>query len=367
MPNDLLAKRLLTVFWFVSLLAIAFPVHGESATIFGKKGPCQVTMSEVADQGLLLVPQAEDGSDANKKWPGIVFGHGLCGSAKMYSESLERLCSWGFVIIANQEQEDCGVVNIRNPIQSMQTAGKFRYCVDSSVMAGNIKKNLHYLASRSDVNPDALVLMGHSMGGGVSIDVGASVNAEQPGLVKAVIGIAPWNGAHPVPSSVVSKLNAPLLLFCSLSDKLCPCSGPSTAAENVSIGLPFPAFASQFAAKVAEAGMPFLFGPGADVYWNGGTAAIYKHARTATLVEVLKTNHFAIAGTDGKQMEHLARQIATVNGFAFNLSGRPYTLIPTLEYSVAFLYDLLDINRQEGQQVMAKMESDDRIDKVFSK
>ena len=108
MPNDLLAKRLLTVFWFVSLSAIAFSVHGESATIFGKKGPYQVAISEVADQGLLLVPHAADGSDANKQWPGIVFSHGLCGPAKMYSESLERLCSWGFVVIANQQQEDCG-------------------------------------------------------------------------------------------------------------------------------------------------------------------------------------------------------------------------------------------------------------------
>ena len=66
MPNDLLAKRLRTVFWFISLLAIAFPVHGESATIFGKKGPYQVTMSEVADQGILLVPHAADGSTAKK-------------------------------------------------------------------------------------------------------------------------------------------------------------------------------------------------------------------------------------------------------------------------------------------------------------
>jgi len=230
-------------------------------------------------------------------------------------------------------------------------------------MAGNIKKNLHYLASRSDVNPDALVLMGHSMGGGVSIDMGVALNAEQPGLIKAVIGIAPWNGARPIPSSVVSKLNAPLLLFCSLSDTFCPCSGPATVADNVADDLPFPRVASRF----AEAGMPFLFGPGADVYWHGGTAAIYKQSRSATLVEVLKANHFAIAGTDGKQMEHLAHQMANVNGFAFNLSRRPYKLIPTLEYSVAFLYDVLDINREEGQRVMAKVESDNRIEKVFSK
>ena len=369
MPNHLLAKRLLTFFCFVFLFAMTFHVYGESTTAFGKHGPYRVAMSEVTDQGLLLVPQAADDAQAKKKWPGIVFGHGLCGPARSYSQALERLCSWGFVIIANQQQEDCGVADIRNPIGSMQSVGKLRYCVDSSVMAGNIKKNLHYLASRSDVNPDALALVGHSMGGGVSIDVGVSVNAEQPGLIKAVVGIAPWNGARPVPSSVVSKLNAPLLIFCSKSDKLCPCSGPATAAENVSVDLPLPVpgFANQIASRMAEAGMPFIFGPGADVYWHGGSAAIYKHARTATLVEVLKANHFAIAGTDGKQMEHLLYKLANINGFQFNLSGRPYRWVPTLEYTVAFLYDVLDINREEGQRVMAKVASDDRIEKVLSK
>ncbi len=363
MPNDLLTKRLLTIFWFVSLLAVSVSVHGESGTMFGKKGPYQVTMSEVADQGLLLVPHSDDENAEKKQFPGIVFGHGLCGAAKMYSQSLERLCSWGFVVIANQQQEDCGVVNMRRPMQSLHAVHKFQYCVNSSVMAANIKKNLHYLASRDDVNPDALALVGHSMGGGVSIDVGTAVNAEQPGFVKAVIGIAPWNGAYPVPSSVVAKLNAPLLLFCSKSDTFCPCSGRATAVDSAVESSPFPRIASRFEGR----GMAFLFGSGADPYWHGGTEEIYKKARSAMLVEVLKANHFAIAGTDGKQMEHLAYQVGNMNGFAFNLAARPYGLVPTLEYSVAFLYDVLDINREEGKTVMAKIESDDRIDKVYSK
>ena len=66
-------------------------------------------------------------------------------------------------------------------------------------------------------------------------------------------------------------------------------------------------------------------------------------------------------------MEHLLRQIANVNGFAFNLAGRPYRWVPTLEYTVAFLYEKLNINAEEGQAVMAKIENDDRIDKVMSK
>ena len=140
MFNAFFAKRLFTVFALIALSAIPFQVYGESTTAFGKQGPYGVAMSEVSGEGLLLVPQVADGSQAKKQWPGIVFGHGLCGPARSYSDSLQRLCSWGFVIIANQEQEDCGVADIRNPIASMQSVGKLRYCVDSSVMAGNIKK-----------------------------------------------------------------------------------------------------------------------------------------------------------------------------------------------------------------------------------
>ena len=113
--------------------------------------------------------------------------------------------------------------------------------------------------------------------------------------------------------------------------------------------------------------MAFLFGSGADPYWHGGTEAIYKNARSATLVEVLKTNHFAIAGTDGKQMEHLAYQMANVNGFGINLAEKPFRWVPTLEYSVAFLYDVLGIDPEEGKAVMAKMDKDDRIARVYSK
>ena len=324
-------------------------------TEFGKMGPYTVTMSEVSDQGLLLIPQATDSSQS-KQWPGLVFAHGLCGPARSYSESLQRLCSWGFVIIANQEQEDCGVMDIRQPLQSIGSHAKFQHCADSSIMAGNIKKNLHYLASRSDVNAESLALIGHSMGGGIAIDVAANLNSEHAGLVKAVVAIAPWNGAQPIPSSVVDKIGAPLLLFCSSSDALCPCSGPATVTDTQG---PF--------TSPAAIGIPMLFGPGADAHWNGGVAAIYKNAVTATLMQVDKASHMTIAGTDGVQMQHLAYKSTKLYGLNFNEPDRPYSMIPTLEYSVAFLYDILDINRREGQKVMAEAKSDARISEVLSK
>ena len=360
-----LSTKLRFIFFLIGMTVTVAPLQAETATAFGKMGPYQVAMSEVSDQGILLVPSAKDadGNNRRKQWPGIVFCHGLCGSAKMYSKSLERLCSWGFVIIANQEQEDCGVVNLRRPMQSLNAVHKFQYCVNSSVMAANIEKNLHYLASRGDVNPDKLALVGHSMGGGVSIDVATSINEQQPGFVKAVVGIAPWNGARPTPSSVVNKLSAPLLIFCSKADKICPCSGRATAVDIAVDSSPFPRLAGRFEGR----GMAYLFGSGADPYWHGGSEAIYKNARSATLVEVLKTNHFAIAGTDGKQMEHLAYQMASVQGFGVNLEKKPYNWVPTLEYSVAFLYEKLGINPEEGKSVMSKIDSDDRIAHVVSK
>jgi hypothetical protein len=60
MSNQGLSKVLLSMFGFVSLMAVSVSVHGESATLFGKQGPYQVKMSEVADQGLLLVPHSDD-------------------------------------------------------------------------------------------------------------------------------------------------------------------------------------------------------------------------------------------------------------------------------------------------------------------
>ena len=71
MFNAFFAKRLFTVFALIALSAIPFQVYGESTTAFGKQGPYGVAMSEVSGEGLLLVPQVADGSQAKKQWPGI--------------------------------------------------------------------------------------------------------------------------------------------------------------------------------------------------------------------------------------------------------------------------------------------------------
>ncbi len=42
-------------------------------------------------------------------------------------------------------------------------------------------------------------------------------------------------------------------------------------------------------------------------------------------------------------------------------------MIPTLEYSVGFLYDVLNMDRSRGEQMLRSAEQDSRIDKVLSK
>ena len=110
-----------------------------------------------------------------------------------------------------------------------------------------------------------------------------------------------------------------------------------------------------------------LFGGDADPYWNGGVKAIYDNARTAILIQVKDASHFTIAGTDGKQMQNLAYQSSNQFGMNFNYPKRSYKIIPTLEYSIGFLYDKLNIDRPRGEKMRAAAEHDDRIEKVLAK
>merc|ERR1719420_1252320 len=108
------------------------------------------------------------------------------------------------------------------------------------------------------------------MGGAAVINLAAALSSRLPGLIKAVVAIAPWNGATPSPSEVVGQLDAPLLLFCSMGDHICPCQGPAFkhfsnrltrwAANNLILRVLFPTYRGGIA-------------------WKGGAEAIYRNAR----------------------------------------------------------------------------------------
>ena len=153
----------------LALLGAQQPVLGALPQSFSGPGPYQVSASAIEDQGLLFSPIAPDAS-SSRQWPAVVFAHGLCGPADRYSASLTRLASWGFLVLANQEQADCGVMNVDHPFATLgnlfQLPFKFSNAVDFSAMASTIEANLAYVASRSDVDTNRLALMGHSMGGG---------------------------------------------------------------------------------------------------------------------------------------------------------------------------------------------------------
>lgn len=320
-------------------------------------GPHAVSRSTVPDQGLLFRPS--DRSSETKRWPAVVFAHGLCGPTARYSDTLERVASWGFIIIANENQQDCGEkMSPSHPIEAMKNffsmPFKFESAVDFSAMAKNVQTNIEYLLTRSDVDPNRIALMGHSMGGGIVFDVAANLAGRQPPAVQAVIGLAPWNGVRPRPSSVVAKITAPILIACSMSDGLCPCSGDVTVTDTQG---PLTGPASM--------GIPMLFGPGSNASWHGGAMAIFENARNATLLDVEGVNHFEIAGTDdGAQMRELAAFARDISGLNFNEPSRSYRNIPTLEYVVAFLNTALKLDVARGQATLEQASKDPRLAKV---
>lgn len=322
---------------------------------FKGPGPFEVSVSSVDDQGLMFAPAV---SPSQGSWPAVVFAHGLCGPAEKYSSTLTRLASWGFVVLASQQQGDCGVMNVDHPFATLgnlfQLPVKFSNAVDFSGMADDIRSNLRYLQSRSDVDPKRLALMGHSMGGGMVIDVASGLGADGSDLVKAVVAIAPWNGVQPTPSSVVKSLSAPLLIFCSMSDALCPCSGEVQLSDTQGI----------LTGSVSPE-IPLLFGPSADPTWRGGAMAIFENAQNAVLMDIDRVSHFTIAGIDnGGDMQNFADWARGESGLDFSKPSRPYSDLPTIEYAIAFLNQSLSLDVQAGQSFLDGSSSDSRIVEV---
>lgn len=244
---------------------------------------------------MLFVPQSDE---ANETFPAVVFAHGLCGGAELYDDLMSSIAGAGFVVIANRKQESCESPSIWNPFSIFTSMGNLRENADGSEMVSNLKKDYEYLKTRPDiVDATKIALVGHSMGGGAVIDLAAKLEeADQP--VQAVAAIAPWNGIPKIqaPSTVANKIKAPVLLFCSKNDQICPCSGPIGLASG--IGSSWSSYAM----------LRSVFDT-SDNTWGGGVEAIYGDLKggedegsNATLVEFDNGGHFALAGVTEDQV-----------------------------------------------------------------
>ncbi len=72
-------------------------------------------------------------------------------------------------------------------------------------------------------------------------------------------------------------------------------------------------------------------------------------------------------GEDRLGSGRAADQSTSIHGLNFNQPDRPYWMMPTLEYLVAFLYDAPGIDHGEGAKVMAGSKDDSRMSEVLTK
>ncbi|UPR04815.1 hypothetical protein HOP50_18g81600 [Chloropicon primus] len=271
-----------------------------------------------------VVTRMDDGS----KFPAIVFGHGLCAKPEFYEHMNVLLSSWGYVVLATEEFSDCDVSNFAPGGEQVNT----------TAYTEELERNVLYLASGAvgGVNASAIALAGHSMGGGASINAAVSLEDRIPGLVKAVVAVAPWNGVEPNPSTRIPDLGSdvPVFLICSTQDSLVPCSGPITT--EVVIG----SFRMPFASLI-----PAIHGRHHGVDWNGGVLAMYENATSsggdspAVILAVVKdANHLTIVDTDGRAGGTKLAEEAFSRYLEFpKVDLERGAVLPTIEYSVAFL------------------------------
>jgi len=279
-------------------------------------------------RGYLFTPVARNDKGVvtrikDKKFPALVFGHGLCAKADFYEHMTTVLSSWGYVVLVTNEFSECDYTNFLPGGEQVNT----------TEYVGELTRNAKYLASGAveEANTSAIAMVGHSMGGGGSISAAAMLEESDPGLIKAVIAVAPWNGVQPMPSAQIPKLGkTPTLLICSAGDSLVPCSGPVTT--EIVVG----SFRMPFASVI-----PQIHGQHHGVDWNGGVLAIYENASEVTpamLAVVRDANHLTIVDSDGEAggtklaEEYFSRFLEFPK-----VDLRPGGILPTIEYSVAWL------------------------------
>lgn len=279
----------------------------------------QVTRTSLTSphKALLFTPTNNNNNDTaakNETFPGIVFAHGLCGPADLYSDLLTSISSRGYVVIANQEQEACESPSIWNPFSAFTALDSIKEAANGKEMVQHLLDEVDYLLrQRSDVvsKDKGIGLVGHSMGGGAVIDAAAKLSdQEEEGVLKAVVAIAPWNGIPLAsrPSDVAGEIEAPTLLFCSETDQITPCSGPWMSGN--------PALGSSWMSETLLANAFYT----TDSTWGGGVQAIFddndskKDDDETYLVQFPNGGHFSLAGIGDDKLRKLGQEIAKGSG-----------------------------------------------------
>merc|ERR1719321_1811274 len=100
----------------------------------------------------------------------VIFGHGMCGPSYFYSELLTVLASWGYIVISDAAQGDCGSLEKSHILSSLSDViRKAPYTTNVSMRATNMGGELEYLRRRDDTANDTLNVAGYSMGGGAAL------------------------------------------------------------------------------------------------------------------------------------------------------------------------------------------------------
>ena len=368
----------------------------------GAPGPHAVTQHQAGGGTGDRVFRPADLADGERV-PGVVFAKGLCGTVAVYEPLLEHLASFGMVVVANADQENCASINVRKalsdplPFVAKQTAqaipkvvgqvvhnpmgfahnaveGLTHHLVSSAVDEGEVivpaardsqmmfnhaknvdemtrhtERSLEWLREQPYVDADNIAFVGHSLGGGDAIlAAGELARAGKPGP-KAVVAIAPLNYHEfgTKPAEVVGSIEAPVLMVCSPSDIQVPCRGPA-----FTLGVPAPV------TKIIRAALPSILGPGATLEAQA-MEPIWDHANNAVLLEARDLTHVSMAHIDNIGEEHNEINAALPMLRKLGVPDlvhryRPYQEIPTAHYTVEFLLDVFS-NNSTGNSTAAEL------------
>jgi len=159
--------------------------------------------------GILLKPAGKG------PFPGLLISHGLGGSAESFGmEKAREFVKWGMVCMAPNYTHS---IHSTSAQKGLSTTNQNNYGASEENLF-RAKTCLDILRNMRDVDPQRIAAYGHSMGGFVTIALGATF----PDLLKAVAitgsGVA-FKSGYPAPSiEIAEKIRVPFLIIHGAND-----------------------------------------------------------------------------------------------------------------------------------------------------